>query len=98
MLSNRDKVPDALSRTATWAKNGAEARYSAALREYKALFLSGPSRSVNRKVQGSNPGSGAKIVLEESDRPRSLANPPHRAVRLVALLMAVGARQPGEQS
>src|ERR1035437_9555797 len=30
-----------------------------ALREYESRFLNSPDRSVNRKVQGSNPCSGA---------------------------------------
>jgi len=39
-------------------------RHSTALREYEALFLNGLQRSVNRKVQGSNPWFGAKIEFK----------------------------------
>ena len=48
------------SRTATPAIHDAKWRHSAALSESEALFLNGTQRSVNRKVQGSNPWSGAK--------------------------------------
>jgi hypothetical protein len=48
--------------TATPAANGANRRHSAALSEIRALFLNAAQRSVNRKVQGSNPWSGAKSV------------------------------------
>jgi len=39
-------------------------RYSAARSEFGAPFLNGAQKSVNRKVQGSNPCSGAKPVYE----------------------------------
>jgi hypothetical protein len=35
-----------------------------ALSEFEPLFLNGVQRSVNRKVQGSNPWSGAKSEYE----------------------------------
>src|SRR5712692_190505 len=47
-------------RTATPAINHGKWRHSAALSEIRAVFLNGARRSVNRKVQGSNPWSGAK--------------------------------------
>jgi hypothetical protein len=47
--------------TATPVANRANRRHSAALSELEPLFLNGQQRSVNRKVQGSNPCSGAKI-------------------------------------
>jgi hypothetical protein len=34
------------------------------LSEFQAPFLNGVQRSVNRKVQGSNPWSGAKTELK----------------------------------
>jgi len=39
-------------------------RYSAAHSEFMTLFLNGAQRSVNRKVQGSNPWSGANCKFE----------------------------------
>src|SRR6266851_8366074 len=47
-------------RTATPAINDGKWRYSATLSEYRQPFLNGAQRSVNRKVQGSNPWSRAK--------------------------------------
>ena len=47
-------------RTATPMTNSGNWRYSAALGEFTTSFLNGAQRSVNRKVQGSNPWSGAK--------------------------------------
>jgi len=47
------------SRTATPAINDGKWRHSAALGEFEPLILSGVQRSLNRKVQGSNPWSGA---------------------------------------
>jgi len=44
--------------------NGAKRRYSAALSEYESRFLNVANRSVNRKVQGSNPCSGAKLCVQ----------------------------------
>jgi hypothetical protein len=38
--------------------------YSVPLSEFEPLFLNGAQRSVNRKVQGSNPWSGAKTELK----------------------------------
>ena len=46
-------------RTATPAINGGKQRHWAALSEFGPAFLNGVQRSVNRKVQGSNPCSGA---------------------------------------
>lgn len=51
-------------RTATPVKNDAKRRLSAALSEFKSLVLNGRRRSVNRKVQGSNPCSGANLEFE----------------------------------
>jgi hypothetical protein len=51
-------------RTATPPLNGTNWWYSAARNEFRALFPNGPQRSVNRKVQGSNPCSGAKSEFE----------------------------------
>ena len=51
--------PHGLVRTATRVANSANWRFLAALSEYEVAFLNGPNRSVNRKVQGSNPCSGA---------------------------------------
>ena len=51
-------------RTATPALDHAKWCYSAALGEYESQFLNVPGRSVNRKVQGSNPCSGAKTVCK----------------------------------
>jgi hypothetical protein len=39
-------------------------RHSAALSELRLPFINRAQRSVNRKVQGSNPWSGAKPELE----------------------------------
>jgi len=39
-------------------------RHSAPLSEFEPLFLNVMQRSVNRKVQGSNPWSGAKSVCK----------------------------------
>jgi len=52
--------------TATPATSGGKSRYSAALGDYGKSFLNGPRRSVNRKVQGSNPWSGANPEYEIS--------------------------------
>src|SRR5712664_4063995 len=49
-------------RTATPVINRGKWWYSAALSEFRPPFLNGAQRSVNRKVQGSNPCPGAKIV------------------------------------
>ncbi len=51
-------------RTATPVANGGNWRYSAARSEFESLVLNGVQRSVNRKVQVSNPWSGAKSELE----------------------------------
>jgi len=51
-------------RTATPTINDGKWRHSAALSEIRAVFLNGEQRSVNRKVQGSNPWSGAKFVYD----------------------------------
>src|SRR5260370_15242171 len=51
-------------RTATPAINDGKWRHSAALSEIRAVFLNGEQRSVNRKVQGSNPWSGATCKFE----------------------------------
>ena len=54
-------------RTATPVTNSRKWWCPAALSEYEARFLNGPHRSVNRKVQGSNPCSGAKSEYESWD-------------------------------
>ncbi len=53
-------------RTATPVANREVWRYAAALGEFDSVFLNGPRRSVNRKVQGSSPCLGATSV---SSRP-----------------------------
>src|SRR5260370_19812712 len=50
--------------TATPTINDGKWRHSAALSEIRAVFLNGEQRSVNRKVQGSNPWSGANFEYE----------------------------------
>jgi len=62
-ILNRERPPPVF-RTATPAINRGKRRHSAALSEFRPLFLNGMQRSVNRKVQGSNPWSGAKTELE----------------------------------
>ena len=49
-------------------KNRGKRRYPAPLHEYESRFLIHPGRSVNRKVQGSNPCSGAKSEFESSPK------------------------------
>jgi len=49
-------------RTATPAINHGNRRHSEAPSEFGALFLNGAQRSVNRKVQGSNPWSRASLL------------------------------------
>ena len=56
----------AIPRTATPMANPAKWRYLAARGEFEPLFLNGAQRSVNRKVQGSNPCSGAKSEFKFS--------------------------------
>ena len=55
--------PEAV-RTATPAINGGKRRQSAALSGFEPPFLNGMQRSVNRKVQGANPWSGADFEFE----------------------------------
>jgi|SRR5712692_2843991 len=62
-LNKRQVRSNAAIHTATPAINGGKRRHSAALSELGAPFLNGVHRSVNRKVQGSNPWSGAKSEL-----------------------------------
>jgi len=50
-------------RTATPAINRGKWRHAVALSEFEPLFLNGVQRSVNRKVQGSNPWSGANCKI-----------------------------------
>src|SRR5712692_30853 len=47
---------------ATHVANRGDWRHSPTLSEFRPRFLNGVERSVNRKVQGSNPWSGAKTV------------------------------------
>src|SRR5216683_6331485 len=63
-------------RTATAAINRGKPRHAAALSEFIAVILNGLQRSVNRKVQGSNPWSGAKSEYEN----RNAVNPGLTAV------------------
>ncbi len=51
-------------RTATPVINRAKGRHSVALSEFEPPFLNGMQRSVNRKVQGSNPWSGANCKFD----------------------------------
>src|SRR5260370_29228163 len=51
-------------RTATAAIDRGKPRHAAALSEFIAVILNGLQQSVNRKVQGSNPWSGAKSKFE----------------------------------
>ena len=55
-----------LSDTATPATNRGKCRHSMALSGFEPGFLRWAQRSVNRKVQGSNPCSGAKTELESA--------------------------------
>jgi hypothetical protein len=48
-------------RTATLVISSVKWRYPAVRSESRSRFMNGLLRSVNRKVQGSNPCSGAKI-------------------------------------
>ena len=50
--------------TATMAANRANRRHSAAPGEFRPAFLNVPHRSVNRKVQGSNPCSGGNLMCK----------------------------------
>jgi len=52
------------SLTATAMANDGSWRHSAVLSEFGPPFLNGAQRSVNRKVQGSNPWSGANLVCK----------------------------------
>jgi hypothetical protein len=51
-------------RTATPAINHGKQWHTAALSEFGMRFLNGIQRSVNRKVQGSNPWSGANVMSQ----------------------------------
>jgi hypothetical protein len=53
-------TPKKVIRTATPAISQGKRRHSEALSEFRAPFLNGAQRSVNRKVQGSNPWFGAQ--------------------------------------
>jgi len=64
-------------RTATPVINRAKRRHSVALSELGTSFLNGAQRAVNRKVQGSNPWSGAKLMSHVIVEPVS----GHRRVR-----------------
>ena len=83
----RERLPDPV-RTATPVANGAIWRHSAALSEFIVVFLNGLQRSVNRKVQGSNPWSGAILMSHDIVEPVS----GHRRAgdRLDRLVIAVG--------
>src|SRR2546425_10496573 len=66
-LGSRSR-PSARS-TATPVANRGIWRYAAALSEFESPFLNGLQRSVNRKVQGSNPWLGANVMSQvEADR------------------------------
>jgi hypothetical protein len=60
-------------RTATPVRNRANWWHAVLLGEFRAPFLNGAQRSVNRKVQGSNPWSGAKIEFKSDVRPGDLS-------------------------
>jgi hypothetical protein len=60
----RGGVSDGVSRTATPTLNDVIGCYSVAISEFSAAFLNRLQRSVNRKVQGSNPCPGAKFEFE----------------------------------
>jgi hypothetical protein len=69
---------DSGRRTATQVANDDTLRYTAALSEFRPAFLNGVQRSVNRKVQGSNPWSGASssfCPVSGSRRPCSNSKP-----------------------
>ena len=58
------KVVNLPIRTATPEANGANWWHSTAFSEFSVPFLNGAQRSVNRKVQGSNPCPGASFGSE----------------------------------
>src|SRR5712664_3295359 len=60
----RDETRPIVVRTATPAINRGKWLPSVALSEFELRFLNGVQRSVNRKVQGSNPWSGANCKFE----------------------------------
>ena len=64
-----------LSRTATPAINRGTCWHSAGLSEFKSQFLNGVQRAVNRKVQGSNPWSGAKSEFILTSAQQASAGP-----------------------
>ena len=53
-------------RAATRTIKAGKRRHPVVLSEIETPFLNGPQRSVNRKVQGSNPCSGAKSEFDFS--------------------------------
>jgi hypothetical protein len=63
--------PRWLFATATRALNGGNRRHWAALSEFESPFLNERQRSVNRKVQGSNPWSGANCIFELASQHRN---------------------------
>jgi hypothetical protein len=63
-------------RTATPTINHGKRRHSAALGELRPPYLNGAQRSVNHKVQGSNPWSGANLRIQIG-RPRSVQASAH---------------------
>jgi len=65
--------------TATPAISHGKWRHSAALGELRLPFLNRAQRSVNRKVQGSNPWSGANLRLQIG-RPAIHGRPLHVAI------------------
>jgi len=58
---------------ATRAKDDVKQRSSEPLTEFESRFRTGLGRSVNRKVQGSNPCTGAKSEYELTTRRRAAA-------------------------
>jgi hypothetical protein len=56
---------DASIRTATPLVNPANWCHSTAHGEFASQFLNGVQRSFNRKVQGSNPCSGANVMSQD---------------------------------
>ncbi len=81
----RDETRPIVVRTATPAINRGKWRHSVALSEFEAPFLNGVQRSVNRKVQGSNPWSGAILKRESSSSAIVATGSPRRNAQGSAL-------------
>jgi hypothetical protein len=70
-LAGESKWRSSRTSSATPVASHVNWRHSAELSEFEPLFLNGTQRSVNRKVQGSNPCSGAKTDFMSRQRERS---------------------------